>query len=125
MAHHAVTYDPDLHDQHRHYHPTAAQTLIALAMLNAAHDASAVMVPIAAPGKQLGAWRAGQTVDHPPGYFLAKNNDPTEPESFAVARREARAAAERHMNTATGVAGWAEIHRDGHWIVTESVNDTR
>jgi hypothetical protein len=65
----------------------------------------------------------GQTVDHPPGYFLAKNNDPTGPESMAVARREARAAAERHMNTATGVAGWAEIHRDGHWIVTENVSD--
>jgi hypothetical protein len=29
------------------------------------------------------------------------------------------------MNSATGVAGWAEIHRDGHWIVTESVTDPR
>jgi hypothetical protein len=119
MAELAVIYDPNEHDRHHRYQPTVVQTAVALAMLGAAHDACAVLVPIAAPGKKLGVWTVGQTVEHPPGYFLVMTNDGIGPYSFAVARDEAEAAAERHMVAVPGVAGWATIHRDGRWTVSE------
>ena len=119
MAELAVTYDPLEHDRHHRYQPSVLQTLVALAMLGAAHDACAVLVPIAAPGKKLGEWIGGQTVEHPPGYFLAMTNDWNGSCSYAIARGEAQAAAERHIAAVTGVAGWAVIHRDGRWTVTE------
>ena len=119
MAQLALTYDRNEHDRHYRYQPTAVQTAVALAMLGAARDACAVLVPIAAPGKKLGEWTVGQTVEHPPGYFLVMTNNGTGPYSFAVARDEAEAAAERYMVAVPGVAGWATIHRDGRWIVSE------
>jgi hypothetical protein len=124
MAPLAVRYDPNEHDRHHRYQPSMLQTLVALAMLGAAHDAYAVLVPIAAPGKKLGEWTTGQTVEHPPGYFLAMTNDWNGPCSYAVARDEAQSAAERHL-AVTGVAAWAVIHRDGRWTVTEGSELTR
>lgn len=106
-------------DMHHHYRPSVQQTKIALAMLDTARDAYAVVVPIAAPGKRKGIWSAGQDVQYPPGFFLALTNDWTGPQSYAAARREAEASAHRHLLAVMGVTGYATIHRDGHWSVTE------
>jgi len=119
MAQLAATYDRNEHDRQLPYQPTVVQNR---GGPGHARRRTRRLPPCwcdRGPGKKLGEWTVGQTVEHPPGYFLVMTNEGTGPYSFAVARGEAEAAAERHMVAVPGVAGWATDPPRRPWIVSE------
>lgn len=106
-------------DLHARLRPSDIQMRTADAMLTANPDAYCIVVPLALPGKRRGVWTATQTVDYPPGYFLARTNDWNGAESYAAARAEADMTARRHMAATVGVSAYATIDHRGDFAVFE------
>lgn len=104
--------------------PAPVVVVQAVALLKAERLADMVVIPMCFPGKERHWWKVGQEVRTVHGVlFLAVNS--FNPGGFLPSVSWARDAASRmakeFLDERGGTVGWAYVHRDGTWSVSEDI----
>jgi hypothetical protein len=99
--------------------PDAAARKVAAAMLAAAPEAEAVVVPLVQPGKARGVWTAGQRVITVGAFFPYADDGDGGWMAYHAARRAAVEAGALVLAAEPGTIAYAVIERDGNVAVFE------